>query len=239
MDTTPRLLRQREPRRARRSERTTRTLQQRNLLLAALGSGVLAVGFDRLHSWAQVHGHKRTEALSDGGAHIATALTVSLPAANHVANPKRFVATAAISAVAIDLDHVVAARSVALLSCMSMPHRPPSHSVITIGASTYVAERIWPGSQSALALLLGLGSHLLRDLATGGAPLFLPKRILELPRPPVTTLMVGLSTFGTWYARRQLDPQRRRRSNPDMLAPEAVAVSSRALRAVRQLRRAA
>ena len=209
------------------------------LVIASVAAGGLAIAFDRLHSWARDHGHHRTEALSDGGAHIATALAVTLPAAAHVPNPRRFVATAAIAAVAIDLDHVVAARSVALLSCMSMPHRPPSHSALTVGAATYVAERIWPGTQTALALLLGLGSHLLRDLATGGAPLFIPKRILEVPRPPVTTMMLGLGTFGTWYARRQLDPDRRRRSNPEVLAPELVVVSSRALRAVRLLRRAA
>ena len=54
-----------------------------------------------------------------------------------------------------------------------MPHRPASHSVLTISAVSYVAERIWPGTQSALAVTIGLGSHLLRDLAHDTGKAFL------------------------------------------------------------------
>jgi hypothetical protein len=141
-----------------------------------------------------------------------------------------------LSAVAIDLDHVVAARSVALVPCMTMPHRPPSHSLLTLGALTYVSERAWPGSQTELAIALGLGSHLLRDLATGGAPIFLPRQIVEMARPSVAFMMVGLGAFGRWYARHMLDPKRPRRSNPAVLAPEGLMVAARAVRALRGTR---
>jgi membrane-bound metal-dependent hydrolase YbcI (DUF457 family) len=201
--------------------------------------GLVALGFDQACEEFKRRGMKRQEALSDGGAHIATALAVAIPAAPHVEHQRRFVALAALSAVAIDLDHLVAARSVRLIPCMTMPARPASHSVLTVGVISYIAERISPGTQSALAVTLGLGSHLLRDLATGGAPLFIPQRIIVVPRPPVASLMVALGVFGRWYARHMLDPRRHRRSNPTVLAPEALVMSSRAIRAIRHHDRAA
>lgn len=223
--------------------RTRRPAAQRRTsgrgLLAAFGCGLLALAFDQACDAFKRNGMKRQEALSDGAAHIATALAVSLPAAPFVQDRKRFVALAALSAVAIDLDHVVAARSTSLIPCMTMPNRPASHSVLTVGVVSYAVERAWPGTQSGLAIVLGLGSHLLRDLATGGAPLFIPRRIIEIPRPPVASMMLALGVFGRWYARHMLDPQRRRRSNPVVLAPEAMLVSSRALRALREHTRAA
>ena len=213
--------------------------RERNGLAIAFGFGLLALVFDQLCEHFKRTGRKRFEALSDGAAHIATGLAVSLPAAPFVEHKRRFVVLSALSAVTIDLDHVVAARSMKLIRCMTMPTRPASHSVLTVSAISYVAERFWPGTQSALAVTLGLGSHLLRDLATGGAPLFLPRRIIELTRPPVALMMFMLGFFGRWYARRQLDPSRPRRSNPVVLAPEVLVVGSRAIRAVRRHDRAA
>jgi membrane-bound metal-dependent hydrolase YbcI (DUF457 family) len=207
--------------------------------LVALVFGLLALFFDYACAAFKRSGRKHQEALSDGAAHIATALAVSLPAAPFVAHPRRFVAMAVLSAVAIDLDHLIAARTARLIPAMTMPHRPASHSILTIGAGTYAAERLWPGTQSALAIALGLASHLLRDLATGGAPLFLPKRIVAVAKPPVASLMLALGVFGRWYARHMLDPRRRRRSNPVVLAPEALLVTSRALRTARRHVRAA
>ena len=198
---------------------------------SAAAFGLLAYGFDRACEAFKSKGLKPQEALGDGAAHIATALAVIAPALPFVADRRRFLAIAAVSAVAIDLDHVVAARSVALVPCMTMPHRPASHSLLTLGGLTYVAERAWPGTQTELAIALGLGSHLLRDLATGGAPLFLPSRIVAVARP--TGALIGLGAFGRWYARHMLDPARPRRSNQAVLAPEGMMVAARAVRAMR------
>jgi len=203
-------------------------------IAVAAGFGVLAIGFDRLCEEFKRREMKRYEALSDGAAHIATALAVSIPAMPFVEHKARLAALATLSAVTIDLDHLVAARSVRLIPCMTMPERPASHSLLTVSVVSYAAERLWPGTQSGLALTLGLGSHLLRDLATGGAPLFVPRRVVEIPRPPVATMMLSLGIFGRWYARRLLDPSRPRRSNPTVLAPEALVVGSRAIRAIRR-----
>jgi membrane-bound metal-dependent hydrolase YbcI (DUF457 family) len=213
-----------------REFRSPGLVRERNGLIAAAAFGLLALAFDRTCDHFKKTGQKPLEALSDGAAHIATALAVAVPAAPFVAHPRRFVATAVVSAVAIDLDHVVAARSTKLIPCMTMPHRPASHSVITIGVVAYVAERAWPGTQTDLGLILGLGSHLLRDLATGGAPLFLPKRIVALQRPPVASMMVALGFFGRWFARHMLNPDRKRRSNQVVLAPEVLIQGSRVLR---------
>lgn len=203
-------------------------------IAAAVGFGLLAIGLDQLCESFKRREMKRYEALSDGAAHIATALAVSIPAMPFVEHKARLAILATLSAVTIDLDHLVAARSVRLIPCMTMPERPASHSLLTVSVVSYAAERLWPGTQSGLALTLGLGSHLLRDLATGGAPLFFPRRIVEIPRPPVATMMLALGIFGRWYARRLLDPARPRRSNPAVLAPEALVVSSRAIRAIRR-----
>lgn len=211
-------------------------VRERRGIGVAFGFGLLALAFDVLCDYFKRTGRKRQEALSDGAAHIATAVAVSIPAAPFVEHQRRFVILAALSAVAIDLDHLVAARSVKLLPCMTMPTRPASHSLVTIGIGSYAAERLWPGTQSGLAITLGLGSHLLRDLATGGAPLFIPRRIVAITRPPVAFMMIVLGFFGRWYARHMLNPERPRRSNPLVLAPEALVVSSRALRAVRTVR---
>ena len=199
----------------------------------ALVLGLVALAFDRACDYFKRTERKHLEALSDGAAHIATALAVSLPALPFVEHHRRFLVVSALSAVAIDLDHVVAARSTNLIPCMTMPNRPASHSMATVGLGTYAAERMWPGTQSGLAITLGLGSHLLRDLATGGAPLFLPQRIVVVQRPPVAAMMFALGTFGRWYARGVLDPARRRRSNALVLAPELIVIGSRAVRAVR------
>jgi hypothetical protein len=209
---------------------------RREGIASAIAFGLLAYGFDQACERFKRLGLKPQEALGDGAAHIATALAVAAPALPFIGDRRRFLAIAAVSAVAIDLDHVVAARSVSLIPCMTMPTRPPSHSLLTLGALTYFAERAWPGTQTELAIALGLGSHLLRDLATGGAPLFLPRQIVAATRPPVAVLIVGLGVFGRWYARHMLDPQRRRRSNQAVLAPEGLMVAARAVRALRGAR---
>lgn len=218
-----------------RELRSPVAIKERNGIIVAAGFGVLALGFDQLCDYFKRKDQKPLEALSDGAAHIATALAVAMPASPFVSHPKRFVATAVISAVAIDLDHVVVARSTQLIPCMTMPTRPASHSVLTIGAVAYLVERVYPNTQTDLGIVLGLGSHLLRDLATGGAPLFIPRHIVAVQRPPVASMMVALGFFGRWFARHMLNPDRKRRSNQKVLAPEALILGSRALRARRSM----
>ncbi|CAN5588819.1 hypothetical protein BH23CHL2_BH23CHL2_32960 [soil metagenome] len=207
-------------------------------LVAGIACGAIALAADQLCARFKTTGARRPEAASDALAHVATGLAIALPASPFVREPKRFLAMAAVSAVFIDLDHVVAARSLKLVPCMTMPHRPASHSVLAVGGLAYLAERIEPGRQTELAVTLGLGSHLLRDLVTGGAPLFMPSKIVEIARHRGLFMMVGVTALGRWYARRLRDPDRARRSNPVVLAPEALVAGARAVRATRNNRAA-
>jgi hypothetical protein len=201
--------------------------------------GTLALIADQLCARFKQEGARHSEAIGDGAAHFATGLAVALPAAPFVREPRRFLALAGLSAIFIDLDHVVAARSLKLVPCMTMPRRPATHSVLAVGVLAYLLERIEPGRQSELAVTLGLGSHLLRDLVTGGAPLFMPSKIVEVARHRGLFMMILLAVVGRWYARKILDPTRPRRSNPKVLAPEALVVGARAMRAARSAGRAA
>ncbi|MFN3337984.1 MAG: hypothetical protein ACK42I_10860, partial [Thermomicrobium sp.] len=56
--------------------------------------------------------------LSDAVSHVALALATTLPLASRAPAPARVLAGALVGALAIDLDHVVAARSLRLRTCM-------------------------------------------------------------------------------------------------------------------------
>jgi len=206
---------------------------------AGLFCGAVALAADQCCARFKATSARRPEAASDALAHLATGLAVALPASSFVREPERFLALAGASATLIDLDHVVAARSIKLASCMTMARRPASHSVLAVGGLAYLTSRLEPGRQTELAVTLGLGSHLLRDLVTGGAPLFMPSRIVELTKHRGLFMMIALALMGRWYARRLQDPHRPRRSNPLVLAPEALVAGARAVRASRGNRRAA
>lgn len=209
-----------------------RRIQSPWSIAAGVLAGLSALSFDQLWRRFKRQGHRKAEALSDGGAHLATALAAALPAVPYIEHSGRFVAATMISGMVLDLDHVIAARSVALVPCMSMPQRPPSHSVLTVGIFTYLADRAWPGTQTELAIALGMGSHLIRDLGTGGAPIFLPRRIVSVARSRALLLVIGLGFMGRWYARHMLNPSRRRRSNTTVLAPELLLAHNRRVRAI-------
>jgi hypothetical protein len=49
-----------------------------------------------------------------------------------------------------------------------------------------------------VAVLVGIGSHLLRDLATGGAPLWHPRRVITWPVPAVLLTLAALTVAG-WF----------------------------------------
>ncbi|MEZ4520544.1 MAG: metal-dependent hydrolase [Thermomicrobiales bacterium] len=208
-------------------------------LIAGTALGLVAVVADQFCARFKEQNARVPEAISDAVAHLTTGLAIALPASAYVREPERFLAVAGVSAVFIDLDHVVAARSIKLDPCMTMPKRPATHSVLAVGGLAYVAERVEPGRQTELAVTLGLGSHLLRDLITGGAPLFMPSHIVEIARHRGLFMMMGTAAIGRWYARRLLDPDRARRSNPVVLAPEALVAGARAVRANRNSGRAA
>ncbi len=150
--------------------------------------------------------------------HFGTACVVTLPVLPNTRHQREFGLVAIGSAVTLDLDHVLAARSLEVNSWMTMPSRPPTHSLGAMLALAWAVERMAPGKRLWLAVLLGIGSHLLRDLATGGAPLWHPRRVITWPVPAVFASLTLLTVAGWFLAGMPIREQplriRHRRINP-------------------------
>ncbi|MBX6341686.1 MAG: metal-dependent hydrolase, partial [Thermomicrobiaceae bacterium] len=154
----------------------------RAAVLSAVGSLAVAALTAAWHRrWAIAPDGTPRRGLFDGLCHAGTALAVTLPALPYVRDPARVLRVAVTSALLIDLDHVVAARSVRLRRCMTMDQRPASHSALTPLAGAVLVEWLRPNEHLGMGVLLGLASHLLRDLGTGGAPLLHPRRVVSIP----------------------------------------------------------
>lgn len=124
----------------------------------------------------------------DEPAHLATAALL-LAAAPAPVSPC-FMSAALVGSVAIDLDHLPE------LLGRSEPsdHRPATHSALTVAllaSLTLTLPVRWRTGLSGLAT--GVTLHLLRDLATGGAPLAVPlsRRVVHLPYVLYAAMLVG------------------------------------------------
>ncbi|MBX6752831.1 metal-dependent hydrolase [Thermorudis peleae] len=178
----------------------TRARQEANwhtVALVAVASGIAAA----CHwVWQRAPDPSPQRALADGCCHAATAFATALPAAYRVPDPSRFLVAAVLGGVAIDLDHVAAARSLRLTDCMTMPSRPPTHSLATILLASSVVALIRPWRGLGLGAFLGLSSHLLRDVSTGGAPLFRRDTVWRLPYPLALLVNGMVGILGWWLA---------------------------------------
>lgn len=186
-------------------------LQDRPYLSAALVVALFTLTWHR--RWAEAGDGTPRRGLFDGLCHLGTALAVALPVVPYVRDRPGFLRLALVSAVAMDLDHVAAARSVRLERTMTMEHRPASHSVLAPLLVAVLAEQWRPQQHLGLAALLGLGSHLLRDLGTGGAPLVHPRRIISVPNVVVVALLGALSLSSRTATRLALGSQLRHSIN--------------------------
>ena len=166
-----------------------------SLLGSAVAIGATAIAHRKWRS--KPHGTPGRGML-DLACHLGTACAVTLPVLPNAKHAREFGTVAIASAVALDLDHIFAARSLEMRSWMTMPSRPPTHSVAAMIALAWVVERFAPGRRLWLAATLGIGSHLLRDLATGGAPLWHPKRVISWP-PPLVMLALFLLPVAGWF----------------------------------------
>jgi hypothetical protein len=103
--------------------------------------------------------------LLDESAHLVTG---SLAVAALPASSGRLARAALVGSVVLDADHVPDALGVRWLRVGHS--RPVTHSLPGIAGLAFAAARLDPGpgrSEAAMGLLLGLGAHLTRDLATG------------------------------------------------------------------------
>ena len=104
---------------------------------------------------------------SDPLQHAALAALVVAPLAARTRQP--VLATAVATALVIDLDHVVAARSARPRDMTALPARPRTHSLVTaagVGCLAWAVAGPWHG----WAAFAALGSHLLHDAGDRAAP---------------------------------------------------------------------
>ena len=118
------------------------------------------------------------------------------------------VGTAVAVALAIDVDHAVAARSLRVRDTTGLPMRPRSHSLLTT-AATGVAVAAAAGSLHGWAAFAGLASHLLHDAGDTAAPTpllwpFAPARQIGRRRQLAGTalLLLGSALVSRAAARR-------------------------------------
>jgi hypothetical protein len=155
-------------------------------------------------------GPSRLQVYTDPLQHALIAATVVAPLVPRAG--RRVVATAVASALVIDVDHAVAARSLRIRATTSLATRPRSHSLLTaVGAGGIVA--VAAGPFHGWATFGGLVSHLLHDAGDRAAPTpmlwpFASARQLGRRWQLAGTAVLVLCSVAVSRATaRQLDPQ--------------------------------
>jgi membrane-bound metal-dependent hydrolase YbcI (DUF457 family) len=134
---------------------------------------------------------RRADAYADPALHAVVAGAVALPLG------RRAQAAAVAASALIDLDHVVAARSLELRAWLTLGRRPPTHSLAAATASGALVGAL-AGGRYGWATFAGLLSHVLRDAVDAETPLLWPWAGRE--RLPARVLLVGSAglTLGSW-----------------------------------------
>ena len=134
---------------------------------------------------------RRAEAYADPVLHALVAAAAALPLG------RRPLAAAVAASVLIDVDHVVAARSIEPAALWTLARRPPSHSAAAAVASGALVGAVG-GPRYGWAAFGGLLSHVLRDAVEGKTPLLWPWASRE--RVPERVLLLGSAglMLGSW-----------------------------------------
>jgi len=123
---------------------------------------------------------------------------------------------ALLGAVVIDLDHVPL---YTFAPEFAVSGRPPTHSLLTVLVLGIVAAVIPLVRIPFAGLALGVGLHLVRDVATGpGVPLLWPfdDSAIRSPYAAYLVVIVGAAAVATWKVSRGI----RRRADPPTAASE-------------------
>ena len=137
-------------------------------------------------------------AAADPVAHALLAAAVAAPLG------RRAMLTAVVAGTAIDVDHVVATRSLRPTAMLTMAARPRSHALLVTGVAA-TAGALAGGPVHGWAAFAGLGSHLLRDASDAGAPtpLLWPWRpARQIRRRWAAAGIAGLA-LGSWLLSRR------------------------------------
>lgn len=170
--------------------------RERARFLAAMAVG-LVFAIDTL--LARGGEPRAIEALLDEPAHAATALLFL--AALRPRPLKGHGLGVVLGAVLIDVDHVPMGLGWDVLTRGT--NRPYSHSLLTLIGVMVVASCLRGGRrQLAFAVAFGLAAHLVRDMATGGVPLFWPSAArVRLPYGAYTAILLAAVALAAWRAR--------------------------------------
>jgi membrane-bound metal-dependent hydrolase YbcI (DUF457 family) len=127
----------------------------------------------------------------DETAHLATTLLVCGQADQR--HPPIVAAGVSVGSVLIDIDHI----PLVLLNhpLESAEDRPVTHSMLTLLMTAFLARSTEPRIRLALnSLLMGTLCHFIRDLATGGIPMFWPasRTLIKVPYVAYVGLIGGL-----------------------------------------------
>lgn len=137
---------------------------------------------------------RRVRVYSDPLQHALIAAAVVAP----LRGGRPVVTTAVAAAIAIDVDHVVAARSLWVRDTTSLPARPRSHSLVAaLGAGALVTAAAGP--RHGWAAFSSLVSHFLHDAGDQAAPTpllwpFAPARQLGRRRQLAGTVLLALGS---------------------------------------------
>jgi hypothetical protein len=118
-------------------------------------------------NYADVSAPSRLQVYSDPFQHASIAAVVAAPLVPRAG--RRVLFTAIGAALAIDVDHAVAARSLRVRATISLPTRPRTHSLLT-ALGTGAAVAAVAGPVHGWAAFGGLASHLMHDAGDRSAP---------------------------------------------------------------------
>src|SRR4051794_12886041 len=110
---------------------------------------------------------RRVQVYTDPLQHALIAAAVAAPLVRPAG--RRVLATAVAAALVIDVDHVMAARSLRIRDTTALPTRPRTHSLVTAAAAG-AAMAGAGGRVQGGAVFGSLASHLLHDAGARAAP---------------------------------------------------------------------
>jgi membrane-bound metal-dependent hydrolase YbcI (DUF457 family) len=138
---------------------------------------------------------RRAEAYADPLFHALVSAAVAVPLG------RRAMTMSVAAGLLIDLDHPVAARSLAVDRMWTMPLRPPTHSV-TVAVASGALVGAAAGPRYGWATFAGLLSHVLRDAVEAKTLVLWPWSARD--RVSERTFLTGTAALalGSWALRR-------------------------------------
>jgi hypothetical protein len=129
-------------------------------------------------------------------AHGLLGLVLSLPFAYYLRPRWFWILWGVFISMALDVDHIIAAGCIDIVKLISLPSRPPTHS-ITFALVMFLI--VLPINRHVACLtLIALVAHLLRDTSSGTVPLLWP-----LAWQPTAPLAYWATLPGLWWGAKQ------------------------------------